>query len=287
LYYKTIISGNVVEVYEYENEPVYRGKVLTDDDDLTYYLLTGDESHLHASKKKHDRLDSINASDDDLSDADLLRRQLYKEFNRKKMTLFNGRTRRANFRRLVTTNFSSCNFITLTFRDSEKEGFDITDIASCNLAFDKFMKRLRRAFPTDFKFLVVVEFQKRGAVHYHMLADLGLEFLGEEHTRWYERYFQSRYWKHGFVDIKAVDHVDNLGAYISKYMSKDMDDRLKGKKAYRASGNLDRPIVFKGDDTGREIIDTYFEKNEEAYTSSYTSDYLGIINYYQYNLTRS
>ncbi|WP_222129330.1 hypothetical protein, partial [Kocuria rosea] len=38
--------------------------------------------------------------------------------------------------------------------------------------------------------------------------------------------------------------VDNLGAYVTKYMVKDLekvDERLIGKKAYQRSLNLDKP----------------------------------------------
>ena len=43
--------------------------------------------------------------------------------------------------------------------------------------------------------------------------------------------------KHGFVDIKIMDDgVDNIGAYLIKYMTKDVShEAFKGHKAYLCS----------------------------------------------------
>lgn len=43
-------------------------------------------------------------------------------------------------------------------------------------------------------------------------------------------------WSNGFIKINAIDKVDNLGAYVIKYMTKDhADERLQGLKAYNCS----------------------------------------------------
>lgn len=64
-------------------------------------------------------------------------------------------------------------------------------------------------------------------------------------------------WGHGFVGINKIDHVDNVGAYMTRYMAEDMTDtRLMGEKSYSTSKNLLRPTEFVGD-AAEEIIKMY------------------------------
>lgn len=48
---------------------------------------------------------------------------------------------------------------------------NITDIKIANVEFKKFIQRLKWS-REDFKYLAVIQFQERGAIHYHMLANL-------------------------------------------------------------------------------------------------------------------
>lgn len=91
---------------------------------------------------------------------------------------------------------------------------------------------MRKTYP-EFKYVAVIEFQKRGAIHYHMISDLP--------------YVPAQYiankWKQGNIKINKIKHVDNVGAYVTKYMTEDMDDkRLQGKKAYNHSQNNLKPL---------------------------------------------
>lgn len=225
------------------------------------YLLTGDEQFLEVKEKP----------------------EWLKKIEKEKKKRWNGNQSKSNFRRLVLSNFTGAtNFITLTFAEN------ITDVKQANKVFDTFMKRLRRKYGKDFKMAVVVEFQQKGRVHFHMLADLGITWQTESECRELERWFAREIWQNGFVDLKDVQHVDNLGAYMSKYMVKRMDDeRLAGKKAYRTSHNMDRPVILKGE-AAAEIIALYtLEQKKEVYANSYESEYLGKITYKEYNLKRA
>lgn len=180
-------------------------------------------------------------------------------------------------RRLVLSNFVNRDkFVTLTFRDGSVN--DVRDVKECNRAFDKFIKRMKRRFG-DFKYCRVIEFQDangRGAVHYHCIMTLPFvryEELGET-------------WGNGMVGINAIDHVDNVGAYIQKYMAKDFDDhRLAGMKAFATSLNLTRPVVLYGAEA-EEIEESYLQENKEVFASSYESEYQGQIRYTEYNTNR-
>lgn len=269
---KVIRCGDVIEVYEYEHEPYIPDK-RNDKDPMTLYLLTGEEKYLEG----------------------LNRPKWLTEAMKRDKRRSNGNAARSNFRRLVLANFTGqTNFVTLTFRDglTDRHGdpIDIQSVEQSNKLFDQFMKRLRRAYGVDFKYTVVIEFQDksgRGAVHYHMLADLGITWSSELECRAIERDFAQSLWKNGFVDLKDVEHVDNLGAYMSKYMTKRMDDqRLAGKKAYRTSQNLIRPEILRGEIATKLIEDYRLSQKKEVYANTYISEYLGQISYKEYNLKR-
>jgi len=171
---------------------------------------------------------------------------------------------RQNVRRQVNANFVNVQsrFITLTFRDGAV--FDVTDVQECNKAFKTFIQRLRYEYG-DFKYLAVIEFQDatgRGAVHYHMIATLP----------YIKSSVLADIWGNGFVKINKIDHVDNIGAYLVKYMLKDVSDtRLKGQKAYLSGRNLDKPTILRGDDA-RRVIEAYKLGTDVAvsYSSTYT-----------------
>ena len=186
--------------------------------------------------------------------------------------------RRDEIRRLVTMNFdNNCIFITLTYKDN------ITDIKISNKEFKKFIQRLKRAYPEiDIKYLSVIEFQKRGAIHYHMIVNI--RFVNSKDLE--------RLWGLGFVKISVINQVDNVGAYLVKYMSKDLvEPRLMGLKAYNCSKGLDRPIELKSWNNEDALINQLFAKFElnkkmPVYSSKYTSVHAGQIAYQQYNEKR-
>lgn len=227
---KAILSGHVIEIYEYEKMPQ------------------------PAKGRERRKLDDS----DWLADKNGVVEQ-------------NQRKKRWNLIRLLNMNFDeSSKFITLTFAENVK------DLDAAHPEFDKFIKRMRRKYG-NFKYAAVVEFQKRGAVHYHMISDL--PYIPKQEL--------ARIWGQGFVRVNKIDHVDNIGAYISKYMTKDGKDiRLRGRKAYFTSKNLERPIELHGDAVD-PLLDLYELKDKKTVFSSwYESEHHGIITYRQYNLKR-
>lgn len=127
--------------------------------------------------------------------------------------------------RLINSNPDMNKFLTLTFSDN------VSDLYYSNSEFLKFIHKVNyHVFHTKkriLKYLAVIEFQERGAIHYHVICNL--PFV--EHDK------LSSLWKHGFISINRIkdsknDDIsidcDNVGAYVCKYMTKDNDDpRLK------------------------------------------------------------
>lgn len=190
----------------------------------------------------------------------------------------NMRRSRWQFIRTANANFDAgSKFHTYTFRDGAVS--DVTDVRECNRAWDKYLKKLRRRYG-DFRWLLATEFQDkhgRGAVHYHVMTTL--PYLPKEEVE--------ELWGNGFVWLNRIEHVDNVGAYVSKYMAEDLGDpRLRGLKAWRGSHNLKKPLILRGDEA-RDFLEGHAVVERSAvYNDAYTSEYHGTILYRQYNLMR-
>ena len=242
MYKKMIKSGDIVELYEYEKLNVCGSQI---------------DYENRAKKGEGEQERSL---------------QDYKQTSKKR-----GET----VRRLINVNFDCNNskFVTLTFAKNDK--FDVTDVKMCNKEFKKFIQRLTRRYD-DLKYIAVIEFQKRGAIHYHMVCNL--PFIRKKEL--------AELWGLGFVKINKIEHVDNVGAYVSKYMSKEAaDERLRGLRGYNASKNLERPIELKtwlhGERVFKGACDVYIKNKKPVYKEEYTGVEIGRVGYAQYNLKRT
>lgn len=130
-------------------------------------------------------------------------------------------------------------FLTLTFSEN------IKDIDYANKCFNCWLTSIRQSF-VDFAYLCVPEFQKRGAVHYHLLSNLevGCDLLPVQNDK--KNMYDVKYWKYGFTsafDLKLADDRFNVSLYVCKYLYKDIDDRLFSRKKVMHSRNLQLPKV--------------------------------------------
>lgn len=130
-------------------------------------------------------------------------------------------------------------FLTLTFSEN------IKDIDYANKCFNSWLTSIRQSF-IDFAYLCVPEFQKRGAVHYHLLTNLevGSSLLPVQNFK--KNMYDVKYWSYGFTsafDLRLADDRFNVSLYVCKYLYKDIDDRLFGRKKVMHSRNLNLPKV--------------------------------------------
>ena len=175
-------------------------------------------------------------------------------------------------------------FLTMTFADN------VTDLKYANHEFKLFVLRLGhkvggRLNRNCLKYLAVPEFQQRGAVHFHVIF-FNLPFISANAIR--------ECWRHGHIKINAIDHVDNVGAYISKYMTKETcDERLRGQRCYFKSEGLlqSQEIEFntnilEGKKELEAVLHTAQAIAKRSYQVEYQSEYLDTITYHQYTLKR-
>lgn len=182
-----------------------------------------------------------------------------------------------NLKRKINTNFNvkSTRFITLTFANNDK--LDLKDIATTNNIFKKFIQRLRYKYG-KFAYAAVIEFQdkkRRGVIHYHLLYNYG--YIPHETLE--------EIWGHGHVFIQKVNSVENLGAYMTKYMLKNiLDKRLYGQKSYFTSKGLKQPQVFYSPSNTNLILELC--RNYKAkYSKEYDSERNGKIYYLDYTIS--
>lgn len=239
---KVVMSGHVVEIYEYERD-IKTGKDNKD----------GSKSVGRAGK---------GANEED------------REKNRE---IVLSRAKR-EVRRLINSNVDAWGekpkFFTLTFAEN------VTDIKWANNEFKKFRQRLSRHIwgcPNNLKYVAVIEFQKRGAVHYHVVA-FNMPYVPHADLE--------RMWGHGFVHIRAIDDCDNVGAYVTKYMTKDCDDeRLREQKCYFSSRGLAKPVEEIIDKEDLDTLRVVLSPNK-TFEKEFESEYVGKVSYHQYNLKR-
>lgn len=186
-----------------------------------------------------------------------------KEKNREKVL---SRARK-DLRRIINCNIQKYSkFLTLTFKDN------VQDLDYANNEFKNFIKRLNYHYGIKIKYTAVIEFQKRGAIHYHCILYNLVQKINVQELQ--------EIWKHGFIKINSIDNVDNVGAYVCKYMTKTDDDRLLGRKMYFNSRGLNKPQEIKEPDLIAQLQRSLLNQAPK-YENTFTNDY-NSVNYRQY-----
>ena len=146
---------------------------------------------------------------------------------------------RADLRRAIWCNQTKyTKFVTLTYKD--------TELDQDNVIYDykQFIKKLRRR---EFivPYVYVTEHQKKrgikegnaGSLHIHSLLFTD-EFISAD--------IINTCWGLGNTDIHSLKDVNNLGAYVCKYLTKEEFD-LYHKHSYHLSRGLKKPEVLTTD----------------------------------------
>ena len=237
------------------------------------------------------------------------------EFEQSENRSENENSLRQTFKRLrylINNNFTGASnelFVTMTYKEN------MQDTTRLYEDLKNFMKRLRYHFKdsTSIDYLNVIEPQLRGAWHSHLLLrfnDLDEVFVPNSEI--------AELWGHGFTVTKSLKEVDNIGAYLSAYLSdveipegqeinedrpdvmvKNVDGKDKrfikggrlwmyppGMNLYRSSRGIVKPkreeMTYKN---AKKIVGSA----KPNYTKTYLvekEDFKNTITYEQYNLKR-
>lgn len=138
-----------------------------------------------------------------------------KEFEKSQVRSDNENSLRQTFKKmryLINNNFKGNSnelHVVMTYAEN------MTDTERLYSDFKRFMTRLRRFYKgQSIDYLNVIEPQQRGAWHIHMLIrfnDLSSIYIANKDL--------AEMWGQGFVTIKSLRNVDNIGAYLSAYLS--------------------------------------------------------------------
>lgn len=276
---KITIAGNVIDVMQTARRS-YPPQIEWSDDRESYIILATGE--VRQKKKRETR------TDDDEAVASLKR-------SMRKM------------RQLVNANFDGDRnelFITLTYAENMR------DPKKLRKDMEKFLKKAKRRLG-EIKYLYVVEPQARGAWHSHCLV----KQLSAHSTYWPAEDIADA-WGHGFIKVQRLTDCDNVGAYLSAYMSNapaDAEDDvqrdgqrnygelgedvpkniIKGERAklyprgmhiYRGSQNLSEPITKKIRPTSKEYqaliagAELRYARTIDLYDADRGDDATGYIN---------
>ena len=133
----------------------------------------------------------------------------------------------ANARAVINANVtdvSKVRWCTLTYAENMTDPKRLyKDFHDFNLRFQYYCKTKGYSKP---EYIVMMEPQGRGAWHAHLLyiwQDQKAPYISNQDFR--------ELWGHGFVRIKKLDNVDNVGAYLTAYLGDMEIDEMDLSKA--------------------------------------------------------
>lgn len=118
----------------------------------------------------------------------------------------------SRLRDLLNTNVTDvkkCRWVTLTYADN------MTDPERLYCNFKEFNRRHRKRVG-HYEYIAAAEPQGRGAWHLHVVM------IFDHKAPYIKNADMSADWRQGFVTVKKLDDVDNVGAYLTAYLG-DME----------------------------------------------------------------
>ena len=168
----------------------------------------------------------------------------FEKFSEKRSDNFNSlRKTFKTLRYLINNNFTGSGnelHITLTYKEN------MTDTKQLYEDFKKFIMRFRYSFKSygSIDYLTVIEPQERGAWHHHLLV----RFNDCDDRVFLNNKMVSEIWGHGFIKIKTLDGVDNIGAYLSAYLADVEVDASSstGKEVTKVVDGVEKKFIKGG-----------------------------------------
>ena len=164
-------------------------------------------------------------------------RTLEEEEHCKNVSLSATKNRIYNIARSITWQW----FITLTF---ERDNTDASDYDVIIRRLHTFLNNLQSRKCPDMKYLIVPELHDdKENYHFHgFLSDVdALRFCFSGHfDRKGNPIYNILNWSYGFTTATQIKDSSKASSYITKYITKDSELKLKNKKRYLCSRNIER-----------------------------------------------
>lgn len=110
-------------------------------------------------------------------------------------------------------------FITLTYAKNMTDGQRLyADFRKFNMRLAYYMRKNKLP---PYEYIVAIEPQARGSLHAHLLL------IFKKKAPFIHNADLAKIWRYGFVKIKSLKNVDNIGAYLSAYLGDmELDEAL-------------------------------------------------------------
>lgn len=129
----------------------------------------------------------------------------------------------------------NCRWVTLTYSEN------MTNTKQLYEDFKKFNMRLRYHIG-HYEYIVAMEPQGRGAWHCHVVM------IFDSKAPYIPNSLMSDIWDNGFVTVKKLDDVDNVGAYLTAYLGDmELEEFIQQGNSISNIKNL-KEVNFKGED---------------------------------------
>lgn len=153
-------------------------------------------------------------------------------------------------------------FVTFTFSDNRY------DYKSCRTKLQTFLKNFS-VRKTHIEYIVVPELHKDGAYHFHGLLQGNLEpFLV---NAWNSDRFSLKGFKYGLNELERVRDSNKASAYITKYITKELNVSLQSTRRYFVSQGLKRPRQAYFNNSNKDMFD-FIQSNFPSYRISYMNN---------------
>lgn len=148
-----------------------------------------------------------------------------------------------NMRDYINTNIidpRKALFLTLTYKANVQSQQEIYhDFRKFNMRLAYYIRKNKLS---PYEYIVAIEPQARGSLHAHLLL------IFKKKAPFIPSKDLAAIWGHGFVKIKALKNVDNIGAYLSAYLG---DMELGEALGAGTSGNSFK-VVETTDESGKQ-----------------------------------
>lgn len=146
-----------------------------------------------------------------------------------------------NLRNTINYNVSDvsrCRWLTLTYAENMRDTQKLKD------DFKNFNTRARNTFGR-YEYIAIAEPQGRGAWHWHAIL------IFADTAPFMENSVVYRCWKQGFVKVRKLDNIDNVGAYLSAYLTNMEVDEAKSSGIDFSPSDIKE--VESTDDDGNKV----------------------------------
>lgn len=164
-------------------------------------------------------------------------------------------------------------FVTFTFNPKKVNRYDFNH---CAVKMQSWLSRISiyaRQNNINFQYLIVPEFHKDGAIHFHaLIANYPKTMKKTKVIQDSKLVYNLPSFRYGFTNAKNIeDNSDPLFGYLTKYITKDMS-LVNNRRRYWCSKNLNKPKIFHNQIDQLDLINKLSDQNLE-FTNQYAQIY--------------